>query len=126
MFQIECHETEISCAIHDQGIGIPEADQEWLFNAFHRGHNVTDRPGTGLGLVIVKRCVDLHGGNIKVESKLDEGTTVTVRLPILSSRPPPAADKEHKPSAILSFHNAASISGGRKRSRNTSASVKEL
>jgi signal transduction histidine kinase len=65
------------------GIGIPEADQEWLFSAFYRGHNVSDRPGTGLGLVIVKRCVDLHrGGEIKVESKLAEGTVVTVMLPI--------------------------------------------
>ena len=52
---------DIICAIRDKGIGIPEADREWLFNAFHRGHNVGDRPGTGLGLVIVKRCVDLHG-----------------------------------------------------------------
>ena len=69
-------------AIRDQGIGIPEADREWLFNAFHRGHNVHDRPGTGLGLVIVKRCVDLHNGKINVESKLGEGTVVTVRLPI--------------------------------------------
>jgi signal transduction histidine kinase len=74
---------EIACAIRDQGIGIPEADREWLFNAFHRGHNVDDRPGTGLGLVIVKRCVDLHGGKINVESKLGEGTVVTVRLPVL-------------------------------------------
>jgi signal transduction histidine kinase len=49
---------DIVCAIRDNGIGIPEADREWLFNAFHRGHNVGDRPGTGLGLVIVKRCVD--------------------------------------------------------------------
>jgi PAS domain S-box-containing protein len=73
---------EIVCAIRDQGIGIPEADREWLFNAFHRGHNVGDRPGTGLGLVIVKRCVDLHGGKITVESKSGEGTTVTVRLAI--------------------------------------------
>jgi len=73
---------EIVCAICDQGIGIPEADREWLFNAFHRGHNVDDRPGTGLGLVIVKRCVDLHGGKIRVESKVGEGTVVTVRLPI--------------------------------------------
>ena len=64
------------------GIGIPEADREWLFNAFHRGRNVGDRPGTGLGLVIVKRCVDLHSGQIKVDSKLGEGTVVTVRLPI--------------------------------------------
>jgi signal transduction histidine kinase len=70
------------CTICDQGIGIPKADQEWLFSAFHRGQNVADRPGTGLGLVIVKRCVDLHGGKIKVESNPGEGTIVTVTLPI--------------------------------------------
>src|SRR5262249_10565642 len=81
-FELGRDEGGIVCNIRDQGIGIPEADREWLFNAFHCGHNVSDRPGTGLGLVIVKRCVDLHGGNIKVESKLGEGTTVTVRLPI--------------------------------------------
>jgi PAS domain S-box-containing protein len=73
---------EMVYAIRDRGIGIPEADREWLFNAFHRGHNVEDRPGTGLGLVIVKRCFDLHDGKINVESKLGEGTVVTVRLPI--------------------------------------------
>ena len=80
-FEIAHADGEIVCAIRDQGIGIPEADREWLFNAFHRGHNVDDRPGTGLGLVIVKRCVDLHGGRINVESKLGVGTVVTVRLP---------------------------------------------
>jgi light-regulated signal transduction histidine kinase (bacteriophytochrome) len=52
------------------------------FTAFHRGHNVEQRPGTSLALVIVKRCVDLHGGKIDVERKLGEGTSVTVRLPI--------------------------------------------
>jgi signal transduction histidine kinase len=82
LFEIGCDEGEIVCVVRDQGIGIPEADQEWLFSAFYRGHNVSDRPGTGLGLVIVKRCVDLHRGEIKVESKLAEGTVVTVRLPI--------------------------------------------
>jgi light-regulated signal transduction histidine kinase (bacteriophytochrome) len=81
-FEIGHVGAEIVCAICDQGIGIPEADREWLFNAFHRGHNVDDRPGTGLGLVIVKRCVDLHGCKINVESKLGEETVVTVRLPI--------------------------------------------
>jgi PAS domain S-box-containing protein len=91
-FEIGCHEAEIVFAIRDRGIGIPEADQEWLFNAFHRGQNVIGRPGTGLGLVIVKRCVDLHGGKIKVESKLNEGTTVTVRLPMLSPRFAPAGE----------------------------------
>jgi PAS domain S-box-containing protein len=82
-FEIGCDNLEIVCAIRDQGIGIPEADREWLFNAFHRGQNVGDRPGTGLGLVIVKRCLDLHGGSIRMESKLGEGTLVTVRLPIV-------------------------------------------
>jgi signal transduction histidine kinase len=80
-FEIESKGTEIVCVIRDQGIGIPEADQEWLFNAFHRGQNVADRPGTGLGLVIVKRCVDLHGGKIRIESQLGKGTAVIVRLP---------------------------------------------
>jgi signal transduction histidine kinase len=92
-FEIGSDEAEIVCAIRDQGIGIPEADREWLFNAFHRGHNVADRPGTGLGLVIVKRCVDLQGGKIEVESKLGEGTAVTVRLPIFSPVSPRAGDK---------------------------------
>ncbi|MBV8353571.1 MAG: PAS domain S-box protein, partial [Verrucomicrobia bacterium] len=80
-FEIRRSDGEIVCTIRDQGIGIPEADREWLFNAFHRGHNVDERPGTGLGLVIVKRCVDLHGGKIAVVSKVGEGTTVSVRLP---------------------------------------------
>jgi len=89
-FELGHDEGEIVCDIRDQGIGIPEADREWLFNAFHRGHNVSDRPGTGLGLVIVKRCVDLHGGSIKLESKLGEGTTMTVRLPIVRPASPAA------------------------------------
>jgi PAS domain S-box-containing protein len=66
----------------DRGIGIPAADQEWIFEAFHRGSNVGHRPGTGLGLVIVKRCVELHGGQIDLESEVGQGTTVRVRLPM--------------------------------------------
>ncbi|MFO1501670.1 MAG: PAS domain S-box protein [Verrucomicrobiota bacterium] len=73
------------CVVEDDGIGIPEADLQWLFNAFHRGRNVGQRPGTGLGLVIVKRCVELHGGRIRVESKVGEGTSVTVRLPVFGT-----------------------------------------
>jgi signal transduction histidine kinase len=80
-FKIDCAAAEIVWVIKDEGIGIPEADREWLFSAFHRGQNVADRPGTGLGLVIVKRCVDLHRGTVQVESKFGEGTVVTVRLP---------------------------------------------
>jgi PAS domain S-box-containing protein len=80
-FELRCQGAELLATIRDQGIGIPSADQEWLFHAFHRGRNVGERPGTGLGLVIVKRCVDLYGGKIKVESKPGSGTIITVRLP---------------------------------------------
>ena len=71
------------CVIRDKGIGIPKEDQQHLFLAFHRGSNVGTRPGTGLGLLLVKRCADLHGGNVQVESHPGEGTTVTVRFPAL-------------------------------------------
>jgi PAS domain S-box-containing protein len=84
-FEVARADAEMVCVIRDQGIGIPEADREWLFTAFHRGQNVDERPGTGLGLVIVRRCVDLHRGKITVESKMGQGTAVTVRLPIFYS-----------------------------------------
>ena len=66
----------------DHGIGIPEADQQHLFEAFQRGSNVGDIPGTGLGLVIVKRCIELHGGTLRIESTVGQGTTFTVTLPL--------------------------------------------
>jgi signal transduction histidine kinase len=68
--------------IADHGIGIAAADQERLFQTFHRGANVEHLPGTGLGLVIVKRCVELHGGTISLDSAEGRGTTVTVSLPL--------------------------------------------
>ena len=84
-FEITVDGADAVCVIRDRGIGIPEADREWLFSAFHRGQNVGERPGTGLGLVIVKRCADAHGGRIHVDSTLGAGTTVTVRLPVFSN-----------------------------------------
>jgi PAS domain S-box-containing protein len=93
-FEISSHGPDVVCTVRDRGIGIPESDREWLFAAFQRGRNVGDRPGTGLGLVIVKRCVDLHGGSIQVDSKPGKGTIMTVRLPRS-----PADDLHQKPSA---------------------------
>jgi PAS domain S-box-containing protein len=87
LFEIVREDDDALCRVCDQGIGIPEADREWLFEAFRRGRNVGERPGTGLGLTIVKRCVELHGGGITLESKLGEGTTVTVRLPLFTPNP---------------------------------------
>ncbi|HLP91004.1 MAG TPA: ATP-binding protein [Nostocaceae cyanobacterium] len=68
--------------IQDQGIGIPEADQELIFDSFYRASNVKSIQGNGLGLVIVKRCVDVHQGEIKVTSQEGVGTTFTVILPL--------------------------------------------
>ena len=68
----------------DSGMGIPEADMQLLFTAFHRGNNVSETAGTGLGLVIVKRCVELHGGTIEVRSVVGKGSTFSVRLPLFT------------------------------------------
>jgi signal transduction histidine kinase len=81
-FEIRREDREAVCVIRDRGIGIPEPDREWLFDAFHRGRNVGDRPGTGLGLTIVKRCVELHGGQITLQNAPGGGTEFLVRLPI--------------------------------------------
>jgi PAS domain S-box-containing protein len=70
------------CEVRDHGIGISTADQQQLFKAFHRGANVGSRPGTGLGLLLVKRCADLHGGTVQLNSRIGEGTIVIVRLPV--------------------------------------------
>jgi signal transduction histidine kinase len=67
--------------IRDSGIGIPEEDMPHLFEAFHRASNVGNIPGTGLGLVLSKRCTELHSGSLQVQSKLGAGTTFTVRIP---------------------------------------------
>ena len=70
------------CVVSDHGIGISEEDQRQLFKAFHRGSNVGTRPGTGLGLLLVKRCAELHGGSVQLDSRVGEGTTVKVELPV--------------------------------------------
>jgi len=61
-------EDEAVIVIRDHGIGIPEGDQARLYEAFHRASNVGETPGTGLGLLLVKRCVELHHGSIHMES----------------------------------------------------------
>lgn len=73
--------TDLVLAVSDEGIGIPEADQPALFESFTRASNVGTRPGTGLGLVVVRRSVEAHGGSVALVSSPGKGTTVTVRLP---------------------------------------------
>ncbi|HEY9598766.1 MAG TPA: PAS domain S-box protein [Cyanophyceae cyanobacterium] len=71
----------VTLQVRDNGIGIPVDDQPHLFEAFHRGSNSGNIPGTGLGLTVVKKCVDLQGGTVEITSKVGVGTTCKVTLP---------------------------------------------
>ncbi len=77
---VSCQPDTIRLRVKDEGIGIPPEALPQLFEPFHRASNVGEIPGTGLGLAIAKRCIDLHGGDISVESTLGEGTVFTVQL----------------------------------------------
>lgn len=94
--------TDAVFEIRDHGIGIPEADQARLFEAFHRASNVGEIPGSGLGLLIVKRCVDLHGGRIQVHSRPGEGTTFTVTLPLFAAPQPDEEAADAAPRSMAS------------------------
>jgi PAS domain S-box-containing protein len=67
--------------VTDQGLGISKDDQDHLFSSFFRGANVLNIQGSGLGLHIVKRYLDLMSGSVSLSSKLNEGTTLTVTIP---------------------------------------------
>ncbi len=81
---VTCNTTRTVLLVKDEGIGIPREDQERLFEAFHRAKNVDHISGTGLGLAIVKQAVELHGGEVTVDSQLGKGTVFTVILPNLA------------------------------------------
>ena len=76
----EVTDSFILVKIEDKGIGIPEKEQQRLFERFFRANNVTNIQGTGLGLNIVKGYVTKLKGKIILESKVNEGTTVTFKL----------------------------------------------
>jgi PAS domain S-box-containing protein len=81
-FSLVFRSTTIAIEIEDCGIGIPQLDLDRLFEPFHRGKNVHTIPGTGLGLVVVKKCVDLHQGTIEITSTVSIGTTCLVTIPL--------------------------------------------
>lgn len=76
-------EVELVLSVADSGIGIDESKLEVIFDDFTQAEMNTTRKygGTGLGLSIVKSLINLHGGNIEVKSKKNEGTTITCRIP---------------------------------------------
>lgn len=67
--------------VADKGIGISQKDQEHLFTMFYRASNVTNIQGTGLGLHIVKRYLDLIHGTVNLQSTLGKGTSITITFP---------------------------------------------
>lgn len=71
---------EVAIAVQDKGIGITENDRHKIFEPFHRGSNVADIKGTGLGLYIVKKAVDTLKGKLEIDSAERKGTTITVKL----------------------------------------------
>ena len=75
--------TEIT--ITDHGIGISAEDQQHLFSSFYRGSNANNIQGTGLGLHIVKRYIDLLKGSVHLQSKQGVGTTVNVSFPSIQN-----------------------------------------
>ena len=80
---------QVYVQISDNGSGVPEEEIRNIFKPFYKVDKARDREiiGSGIGLSIVKRIVDLHQGHIEVASSLGKGTTVTVQLPLIYSEP---------------------------------------
>ena len=77
----ECRNNQLTLSVADQGVGIAPADQAHLFGRFFRARNAAEVPGTGLGLYIIARYLELMGGRITLASELGVGTTFTVTIP---------------------------------------------
>ena len=72
---------EVHLAVRDTGIGIAKEDQQLVFESFQRGSNASGQHSVGLGLSLVKRFVELHGGRVEIASEPNHGTTITCALP---------------------------------------------
>lgn len=81
IISLEAVDGKIMFSVKDSGVGIPSESIPHLFSWFYRADNVKNIKGTGVGLCIVKECVQLHGGEISIDSQLNIGTTFTVTIP---------------------------------------------
>lgn len=86
--RLSTHDFFLIIEVEDQGIGIPENEQNHMFERFFRAHNATNIQGTGLGLNIVKRYVDLMNGEMSFTSEEHHGTTFRISFPPLNEPQP--------------------------------------
>ncbi|MDX1315348.1 MAG: PAS domain-containing sensor histidine kinase, partial [Eudoraea sp.] len=80
--QVKTTQDSLEIKVRDEGIGIPEDDQKFIFDRYFRAGNVLLTQGTGIGLNIVKTHIESLGGSISFESKENKGTTFTVVFPL--------------------------------------------
>jgi signal transduction histidine kinase len=83
LLRVNLQNSRLQITVSDTGIGIPEKDQERIFDAFCRGSNVYARSGLGLGLSIIKESLLQMNGTIQLSSKIGEGTKMLVEIPIV-------------------------------------------
>jgi PAS domain S-box-containing protein len=81
--KVDCtiNENDFSLSVRDKGIGISEEDKQHLFERFFRAKNAFNIQGTGLGLHIVAKYLELMNGSIEIESELDKGSVLTIHIP---------------------------------------------
>ena len=85
---LEAVDGALELVVADTGVGIAPEDLQRLGRPYEQAGDLQQRSvGTGLGLSLVRAFAELHGGLMSIESSLGEGTTVTVRLPVLASGP---------------------------------------
>jgi len=78
----------VTMAVEDFGVGIPDDEIDKVFDRFYRGGDALTRSvkGSGLGLTLVKEIVEAHGGTVHVKSRLEEGSTFSIKLPVITEQ----------------------------------------
>jgi signal transduction histidine kinase len=99
----------ITVTVKDNGIGIPASDMDQLFERYYRGSNVSGIVGTGVGLYLVRMVVEVHGGEVSVESVEGKGSRFSVRLPVRAAPKPATASPSVLPATSAGTVPAAEI-----------------
>jgi len=95
----------LELTVADTGTGISAADLERLGRPYEQAGDASQQArGTGLGLSLVRAFAELHGGEMGIESRLGEGTAVTVRLPAPAAEQPPAPQAERPSAQVIAFN----------------------